>query len=78
MPPSGLKNSYRCLPDVGKVIVSELPSPPVTLPATKTEVGIVMVCVIAVTVISKIILPNCVATGKLVRSKVIDPLVVSV
>ena len=63
---------------MGTVIVSELPSPPVTLPATNTEVGIVIVCATAVTVTSKIILPNCVAIGKLVRSKVIDPFVVSV
>ena len=34
MPASGDMNSYRYLPEVGTVIVSELPSPPETLPAT--------------------------------------------
>ena len=78
MPPSGDKNSYRYLPLVGTVIMSEDPSPPSTLPETKTAVGIVIVCAVLVTLMSKIIRPKLVELGKFVNDKVIAPSVVKV
>ena len=72
------KNSYRYLPEVGTAIAFEEPSPPDTLPETNTSVGIVIVWLTLAKVISKIILPTLVVAGKLVKSKVIDALVVIV
>ena len=54
MPPSGVRNSYKNLLLSGKVIVSDDPSPPVTLSATSTALGIVNVCATLVQVISNI------------------------
>ena len=71
-------NSYKYLPDVGTVIVSELPSPPETLPETNTAVGMVIVCAVEVTFMSSIILPNLLAAGKLENANVMDALLVSV
>ena len=62
----------------GKVIVSDDPSPPVTLSATITELGIVKVCATAAQVMSKTILPSDPDAGKLVNDKVTDALVVIV
>jgi hypothetical protein len=78
VPLSGVRNSYKCLPDVGKVIVSDEPSPPVTLVATITAEGIVIVCATSTTVTSSTILPSELAAGKFVNDKVIDAFVVNV
>ncbi len=78
VPPSGVKNSYRCLPEVGTVMVSDDPSPPVTFPATITEVGIVIVCAALTTLTSKIKRPTEFVAGKFVKLKVILAFVVNV
>ena len=69
-------NSYKYLPDVGTVIVFELPSPPETFPATSTAVGIVIVWAVDTTLISSIILPNLPVNGKFKNESVIEPDVV--
>jgi hypothetical protein len=78
VPASGVRNSYRYLPEVGTVIVSDEPSPPATPPDTSTEDGIVIVCAVLTTVISKIILPTVFVAGKFTKSKVIEAFVVNV
>ena len=71
-------NSYRYLPEVGTVIVFELPSPPLTFPATNTPVGIVIVCAVLTKVTSSIILPNVPVVGKFKNERVTAALVVIV
>ena len=78
MPPSGVRNSYKNLLLSGKVIVSDDPSPPVTLSATSTALGIVNVCATLVQVISNIILPSEPLAGRLVKDSVTDAFVVIV
>ena len=70
VPPSGVRNSYKNLLVSGRVIVSEEPSPPVTLSATNTALGIVIVCATLVQVTSKIILPKFPVAGQLVNERV--------
>jgi len=48
------------------------PSPPVTLSATSTALGIVNVCATLVQVISNIILPSEPLAGRLVKDSVTD------
>ena len=74
MPPSGVKNSYKYLPDVGQVIVLEEPSPPLTPPETITAVGIVIVCDVDANVISNIILPSDVVAGQFLNDNVFEAL----
>ena len=71
VPASGVINSYRYLPVFGAVIVFEEPSPPDTLSATLTAVGIVIVCAVDAYVMSKIILPSVDDAGKFENAKVI-------
>ena len=78
MPPSGVKNSYKNLLLSGKVIVSDDPSPPATLSATITELGMVSVCATAAQLMSRTILPSVPDAGRLVNDKVTDALVVIV
>ena len=70
MPPSGLKNSYKNLLLSGKVIVSDDPSPPVTLSATKTEFGMVSVCATLGQLMSKTILASFPVAGKFANESV--------
>ena len=58
--------------------MSDEPSPPVTLPATITAEGIVIVCATSGIVTSSTILPNELAAGKFVNDKVIEAFVVNV
>ena len=60
------------------VIVLDEPSPPVTLSATSTVLGLVIVCDVFAYVISSIILPKVPDTGKFVNAKVTAALVVIV
>ena len=78
MPPSGVKNSYKNLLLSGKVIVSDDPSPPVTLSATITALGIVNVCATKAQDISNITLPNLPVAGKFVKDNVNEAFVVIV
>ena len=78
MPPSGVRNSYKNLLLSGKVIVSDDPSPPATLSATNTALGIVSVCATSAQVISKTILPNLPVAGRLLNVNVTDAFVVIV
>ena len=71
-------NSYRYLPEVGTVIVSEEPSPPSTFPETNTALGMVIVCAVLANVISNIILPTDDVAGKLVNDNVMAAFVVMV
>ena len=59
-------------------MVSDDPSPPVTLSATKTALGIVKVCATSAHVISKTIRPSCPDAGKFVNVSVTDAFVVIV
>ena len=58
--------------------MSDDPSPPVTLSATITALGMVRVCATAAQVMSKTILPSDPDAGKFVNVKVTDALVVIV
>ena len=78
MPPSGVKNSYKNLLLSGKVIVSDDPSPPATLSATMTALGIVNVCATSAQLMSSMILPSDPDAGKFVNVSVTDALVVIV
>ena len=54
--------------------MSDDPSPPVTLSATMTADGMVIVCATEPYVISKIILPTVAAAGQFVKDSVIEAL----
>ena len=58
--------------------MSDDPSPPVTLSATNTELGIVIVCATSAHVTSSTILASDPDVGKLVKSNVNDAFVVIV
>jgi hypothetical protein len=71
-------NSYNTLPEFTAVIKFDDPSPPVTLSATITADGIVIVCATSVISMSSIILPNLPVPGKFENAKVIAAVVVAV